>query len=148
MTKLSKDQVEATRQKEYVLESGNKVGYATIPHDIYRVVLPDLNAKYDGRVARDCIILYGYFHAYTHGTNSNDEYLWAYPTVDQIVEDTGVKRNRIKPLVDVLEAEGLVITRKIPWNGNTKKLYMPLYLRGEYRASTVKDTEVSTVRDT
>ena len=126
VTKLSAEQVEALRQKESLLARGS---YAVIPHDIYRVILPELNAKYDGRLARDCIVLYGYLHAYVNGTSGKSEYLWAYPSVDQIVADTGIKRNRVKPLADVLEAEGLLITRKIPWYGNTKKMYMPQYIR-------------------
>lgn len=122
--KLTAEQIEALRQKERVL---NGVGYAVIPHDIYRKVLPELTAKYDGRTARDCIVLYGYMHAYTNGTTGKEAYLWAYPTVDQIVADTGIKRNRVNPLITLLESEGLVITRKIPWYGHTKKMYMPLY---------------------
>lgn len=124
MKELTPEQTEALRQKEYVL---NSVAYAVIPHDIYRKVLPELNAKYDGRTARDCVILYGYIHAYVNGTSGNEAYLWAYPTVDKIVEDTGIKRNRVNPLITIMESEGLVITRKIPWYGHSKKLYMPLY---------------------
>lgn len=120
------EQRESMRQKSDLLAAG---GYAIIPHDIYRVILPELNAKYDGRLARDCIVLYGYLHAYTSGETGKAAYLWAYPTVDQIVEDTGIKRNRVKPLADVLEAEGLLLARKIPWNGHTRKLYMPMYRR-------------------
>lgn len=122
--KLSAEQTEFLRQKDNVLAN---VAYAVIPHDIYRKVLPELSAKYDGRTARDCVILYGYIHAYVNGSSGNDTYLWAYPTVDKIVEDTGIKRNRVNPLITIMESEGLVITRKIPWYGHTKKLYMPLY---------------------
>lgn len=137
---MDEKQTEALRQKEALLESG---GYATTPHDIYRKVLPELTAKYDGRTARDCVILYGYMHAHVNGQSGGDAYMWAYPTVDKIVEDTGIKRNRIKGLTDILEAEGLILTKKIPWYGHTKKLYMPLY-----RPSTVKDTSSSTVKGT
>ena len=123
-TKLTAEQTEALRQKAHVLTN---VAYAVIPHDLYRKVLPELTAKYDGRTARDCVILYGYMHAYVNGSSGNEAYLWAYPTVDKIVDDTGIKRNRVNPLITIMESEGLVITRKIPWYGHTKKLYMPLY---------------------
>lgn len=125
--KLTAEQTEALRQKEYVLTAGNRVGYAPIPHTLYQRVLPELTAKYDGQTARDCVFLYGYFHAFTHGTSGTTAYLWAYPTVAQIAKDSGIHKDRIKPLVDVLESEGLLITRKIPWYGHTKKMYMPLY---------------------
>ncbi|MDH5159835.1 hypothetical protein [Heyndrickxia oleronia] len=125
---------EALRQKESVLAAG---GYAVVPHDIYRVVLPELTAKYDGRTARDCVLLYGYFQAHVNGESGGEAYMWAFPTVDKIVEDTGIKRNRVKPLTDILESEGLLVTRRIPWYGHTKKMFMPLY----HRQSTVKGTD-------
>lgn len=112
-------------QKERVLEGA----YAPIPHDIYRKVLPELTAKYDGQTARDCVIIYGYMHAHTNGQSGGEAYLWAYPTVKQIREDTGIHGDRIKRLVDVLVSEGLLVTRKIPWYGHTKKMYMPMYMR-------------------
>ncbi|NYV67576.1 hypothetical protein HYI36_20060 [Bacillus sp. Gen3] len=125
---------EALRQKESVLAAG---GYAVVPHDIYRVVLPELTAKYDGRTARDCVLLYGYLQAHVNGESGGEAYMWAFPTVDKIVEDTGIKRNRVKPLTDILESEGLLVTRRIPWYGHTKKMFMPLY----HRQSTVKGTD-------
>jgi hypothetical protein len=122
----SKEALEALRQKEHVLSVGS---YAIIPHDIYRKLLPDLKAKYDGQTARDCVVLYGYMHAYTNGQSEGNAYMWAFPTVDQIVEDTGIHRNRIKGLTDILVHEGVMMTKKIPWYGHTKKMYMPLYER-------------------
>jgi hypothetical protein len=122
----SKEAAEALRQKEHVLLVGS---YAIIPHDIYRSLLPELKAKYDGQTARDCIILYGYMHAYTNGQSEGSAYMWAFPTLDQIVEDTGIHRNRVKGLTDILVHEGIMLTKKIPWYGHTKKMYMPLYER-------------------
>jgi hypothetical protein len=122
----SKEASEALRQKDHVLSAGS---YAIIPHDIYRKLLPDLKAKYDGQTARDCVVLYGYMHAYTNGQSEGSAYMWAFPTVDQIIEDTGIHRNRIKGLTDILVHEGIMMTKKIPWYGHTKKMYMPLYER-------------------
>lgn len=134
---LSAAQREVLRQKDEVLTSG---GYAVIPHVIYRDVLPKLLEKYNVQTARDCVFLYGYFQAYVNGTSGNTEYMWAFPSVDKIVQDTGIKRNRVKPLCDALEAEGLLVTQRIPWYGHTKKMFMPMYLHGEYCPSTFKDT--------
>ncbi|MDQ0154925.1 hypothetical protein [Robertmurraya andreesenii] len=117
---------EALRQKESVLASG---GYAVVPHDIYRVLLPELKAKYGGQTARDCVVLYGYMHAYTNGQSEGGAYMWAFPSVAQIAEDTGIHKDRIKGLIDILVSEGVMVTRKIPWHGHAKKMYMPLYER-------------------
>jgi murein endopeptidase len=125
---MNEKQVKALRQKAYVLASDNKVGYAPIPHDLYRKTLPEMTAKYDGRTARDCIALYGYLHAHVNGESTKDTYMWAYPTIDAIEADLGIKRSRIKKLADILTAEGLLLTEKRPWYGHTKKMYMPLYL--------------------
>ncbi|PAD35966.1 hypothetical protein [Terribacillus saccharophilus] len=123
-SKLTGLQREAKRQKQAVLENGK---YAPIPHRIYREVLPELKEKYDGQTARDCLTLYMYCHAYVNGLSDTAEYYWAYPTVKKIIEDTGLHKDRIKGLFDVLETEGLMITRKVPRNGHAKKMYMPLY---------------------
>lgn len=130
---LTDEQREALRQKQVVLDNGQ---YTPIPHDIFRNLLPELTAKYDGRTARDCLAVYMYLHAHVNGQSAKDEYMWAFPKVDTIEVDLGIKRNRIKGLVDILIAEGLMKTRNIPWNGHTKKLYLPLFIR----PSAFKDT--------
>jgi hypothetical protein len=132
--------VEANRQKERVLDAG---GYAVIPHDIYRKVLPEMKAKYDGQTARDCILLYSYLHAYVNGQSEGDAYMWAWPTLNQIVEDTGIHRNRVKVLTDILVSERLLVTQKVPWHGHTKKMFLPLY-----SPSIISDTEAITTSDT
>lgn len=126
MSKLSELQREALRQKDEVLDNG---GYAPIPHELYREILPELVTKYDGQTARDCLTLYMYMHAYVNGETGKQAYMWAFPTVKQIREHTGIHGDRIKGLFDILVAEGLMVTRMIPWNGNSKKMYMPLYTR-------------------
>ncbi|MDQ0174391.1 helix-turn-helix domain-containing protein [Bacillus chungangensis] len=128
MNKLTKEQREVLRQKECLL-SGNDVGYTPIPHDIYRKLLPELKAKYDGMTARDCVLLYGYLQAYVNGQNSSTTYMWAYPSVKQISSDTGIHKDRIKPLVDILEKEGVLISKMVSYRGHLKKMYMPLYER-------------------
>jgi hypothetical protein len=135
---------EALRQKKYVLAKENRVGYAPIPHDIYRKVLPELKAKYDGQTARDCVLLYGYLHAYTNGQSDGDAYMWAYPTVKQINEDTGIHGDRIKKLSDILVSEGLIKTERIPWYGHTKKMYLPLY---QTTKADVKGEEMAQIQE-
>lgn len=123
---VSKEAAEALRQKERLLAAGK---YAIIPHDVYRSLLPELKAKYDGQTARDCVVLYGYMHAYTNGQSEGSAYMWAFPNVVQIADDTGIHKDRIKGLIDILVSEGVMQTKKIPWYGHTKKMYLPLYER-------------------
>lgn len=123
---LTTEQREALRQKQAVLDNGH---YTPIPHWVYRELLPELAEKYDGLTARDCLTLYMYTHAYVNGQSENEAYLWAFPSVKQIRQDTGIHGDRIKGLFDILVAEGVMITRKIPWHGHAKKMYMPLYER-------------------
>jgi hypothetical protein len=117
----------AQEQKERLL-AGDK-GYAPIPHWVYRDWLPELKDKYDGQTARDCVILFGYMHAYANGQSGGDAYMWAFPNVVQVAQDTGIHKDRIKKLVDILVNEGVMQTRRIPWYGHTKKMYLPLYER-------------------
>ncbi|EES73317.1 hypothetical protein POTG_02069 [Paenibacillus sp. oral taxon 786 str. D14] len=116
----------AIQQKETVLERG-KGGYSPSLHDLFRVQLPELGAKYEKRAARDAIILLLYLHAYVNGTEANEYYMWAFPTVEQIQEETGIHKDRIKPLCRILETEGLLITKMTKWHGNQKKMYLPLF---------------------
>ncbi|MDR9748810.1 hypothetical protein [Paenibacillus taichungensis] len=116
----------AVKQKTKVLESEHG-GYSPSLHSLFRDHLKELGVKYQKNDARDAIFLLLYLHAYVNGTESNDFYMWAFPTVKQIRMDTGIHGDRIKPLCRILEVEGLLITRKIPWNGNTKKLFLPLF---------------------
>ncbi|WP_427052379.1 hypothetical protein [Paenibacillus sp. TC-CSREp1] len=123
----------AVRQKAKVLESEHG-GYSPSLHSLFRVHLKELGDKYKKNDARDAIFLLLYLHSYVNGTESNDFYMWAFPTVKQIREDTGIHSDRIKPLCQILEIEGLLITKKIPWAGNTKKLYLPLFYPLEEQA--------------
>lgn len=123
MKELSKEQAEASRRKESVLASGL---YTPIPHRLYREILPDLQRKYGARDARDAIFLYTYLHAYVNGQSDKDVYMWAFLTVDQIVEGTGIDRNRVKPLCDILENEALLRTEMKRTATGRKKFYMPL----------------------
>jgi hypothetical protein len=117
----------AIEQKAKVLERGEGGGYTPVPHDLFRTVLPNLRAKYKRADARDALFLLLYLQAYVNGTSANEYYMWAFPTVEQIRDMTGIHSDRIKPLCDILEREGLLIAKLIPWSGNVKKIYLPLF---------------------
>lgn len=124
----------AVTQKERILgaEGG---GFTPIPHTLMRDILPVLRDKPIGDKgalasktdARDALFLLVYLHGYTNGKSANSEYMWAFPNVKTIAEETGIHRDRIKPLCTLLEREGLLITRMVPRGGNVKKMYLPLY---------------------
>lgn len=121
---LTAEQIEAIKRKQAAVNRGL---YAPIPHRLYREELPRLQGIYGNSDARDAIFIYTYLHAFVNGEAHNTAYMWAFPNVEKIRKDTGIHGDRIKPLVDILDAEGLVITKYIPWNGSRKKMYMPIY---------------------
>ncbi|MBA4542021.1 hypothetical protein H1164_03780 [Thermoactinomyces daqus] len=114
----------AKRQKGQLMHDG---GYAMITHEIGRDLLPRLVEEHGGRDARDAIALYIYLHAHTSGESANDLYLWAFPTVERICTDTGIDKNRLKKVTRILIDNGLLRAIKLPWRGNVKNVYLPLY---------------------
>lgn len=131
---------EAERQKAQVL-SKDGAGYTPIPHTLFRKVLPELCAKYDGKTARDCLTLLLYLHAYTHGNKTNDYYMWAFPNVMDIRNDTGIHANRVTKLRDILVSEGLLRTINLAWNGNSKRMYLPLYFTEDTAVGTYESAQ-------
>lgn len=120
----------AIEQKASVLNA-DRGGYSPTLHDLFRVHLPALQERHKKGDARDALFLLLYLQAWVNGTESNDYYMWAFPTVTQIHEDTGIHGDRISRLCELLETEGLLITKRIPWNGHTKKMYLPLFYPNE-----------------
>lgn len=121
--KLSREQAECIRRKNDVLSKGS---YTPIPHDLYRRRLVDMHVKYDKRDVRDALFIYGLLNAYVNGESDKEYYLWSFLTVNQIADMTGIDRNRIKPLCDLLEAEGLLVTHVMRTPTGRKKFYMPM----------------------
>lgn len=113
----------AIQNKQFVLSN---CGYTPMPHDFMRRGLTELAKKYDGQSARDSLVLFLYLSSYVNGDPTHDFYLWSYPTVEQIVECTGIHRNRVKKLCDILEAEGMVKSVRYPYKGHTKKVFLPI----------------------
>src|SRR5690625_1277156 len=120
---LSKEQAEALRRKQAVLDRGL---YAPIPHEIYREKMPDMQTRYDKQDVRDALFIYTFLQAYVNGQSDNDVYMWAFLTVKQIADRTGIDRNRIKRLCDILEEEALICTEMKRTATGRKKFYMPL----------------------
>jgi hypothetical protein len=121
MTNLSK---RALSEKETALSNG---GYIVVPTKVFRDYMPVLRNKYDGHTARDSLMIYLFLLSYVNGEVERDVYMWAFPSIEQICLATGIHKNRIKRLTDVLESEKFLITRKVNFRGKTKKMFLPLY---------------------
>jgi len=110
-------------QKKDVLEDG---GYLPVPYQVYRSLLPELVKKH-GSKARDALTVLFYLHAYVNAKSG-----WAYPNFEDVVKDTGIHRNRIKKLIELLEEEGLVKTETFSYKGKPKRRYLPYFKRAKY----------------
>jgi hypothetical protein len=126
----------AAKRKADLLARG---GYAPIPHAICRDILPELKTKYDGQTARDALFLFFFLSSYVNGSSENDAFMWAFPNVEQIVSSTGIHKDRVKKLIDILVSEELLETTMIIYHGNTKKLYLPLPPLREEKALPKED---------
>lgn len=118
---------EAATRKAQSLEKGKEYGgYSPMFHDFSRRILPIL-LEYD-RKNRDTVTLYSYLLAHTNGDPKNDRYMAAFPSVKRIDKETGINKNRIAYLSDVLEAAGMIKTAQDKTaSGNNQKLYYPQY---------------------
>lgn len=124
---------ESLRRKTDCLERGH---YAPVPHDLYRRIIP-IAREYDKGNAH-IAALYTYLLSLVNGQPDNDRYMSAFPSVQRIADETGIGRNRIRPLCDVLEAVGLVKSAFDYTSNKRDKLYYPQYYcelsDGEIRA--------------
>ncbi|WP_145412492.1 hypothetical protein [Paenibacillus xylanexedens] len=113
---------EAEFKKARCLERGH---YAPVPHDLFRRIVP-IAREYDKSNVH-IAALYVYLLSMVNGQPDNDRYMSAFPSVQRIADETGIGRNRIKPLCSVLEAVGLVKSA-YDYAGNKRdKLYYPQY---------------------
>lgn len=116
---------EATQRKEYAMTPGNGLtGNAPIPHDLWRRIIP-IAREYD-KANASIAQLYSHLLAYVNGKKDNDRYMSAFPSVDKIAEETGIGRNRIAKLSNVLVAVGLIKTAYDYATNKRDKLYFPL----------------------
>src|SRR5690625_2035704 len=118
---------EAEQRKAFSLDKNNGLGgNAPMPHIFCRDLLP-IVLEYD-RTNRDIVVLYAYLLAHTNGDKKNDRYMSAFPSLVTIDKETGISRNRLPYLSDILEAIGMIKTAldRSP-EGHNQKLYFPQY---------------------
>jgi hypothetical protein len=113
---------EAARRKSAFLDRGH---YAPVPHDLFRRLIP-IAREYDKSNAHIATV-YTYLLSMVNGQTDNDRYMSAFPSVQRIADETGIGRNRIKPLCDVLEAVGLVKSAMDYTSNKRDKLYYLQY---------------------
>jgi hypothetical protein len=117
---------EAAQKKQFSMRENNGLtGNAPIPHDLYRRLVP-IAREYDKGNA-DIVLLYTYLLANVNGQRDNDRYMSAFTSVERIASETGLGRNRIARLSNVLEAVGLLKTAYDYTTNRRDKLYYPLY---------------------
>jgi acetate kinase len=120
---------EATERKAFSLRDDNGLtGYATVPHDLYRRLVPIAREYAKGNA--DIVLVYTYLLSNVNGQRENDRYMSAFTSVDRIAADTGIGRNRIAKLSNVLEAVGLLKTAYDYTSNKRDKLYYPMYYSG------------------
>jgi hypothetical protein len=118
--------------KQALLDAHN---YEIFNLDLLRKVFPRIIAEHNvgksqrKHQIRDIITLYFYLLSYVNGEylradgSLNERFGASFPSRKKIEEDTGITERRIKTLVGILEANGLINSRQV-WNG---KLYFVSY---------------------
>lgn len=132
-TPLSELAAESLRKKTEALDRGQ---YSPIPHDLFRRLVP-IAREYDKSNVH-IAMLYTYLLSHVNGQPDNDRYMSAFPSVQRIADETGIGKNRIRRLCDVLEAVGLIKSAYDYTSNKRDKLYYPQYYSelsdGEIRA--------------
>ncbi|QHA36866.1 hypothetical protein D5E69_14280 [Rossellomorea marisflavi] len=117
---------EVVNRKAFSLkEDSGLSGYAPVPHDLYRRLVPIAREYQKSNV--DIVPLYTYLLSNVNGRRDNDRYMSAFTSVERIAADTGIGRNRIAKLSSVLEAIGLIKTVYDYTSNKRDKLYFPMY---------------------
>jgi hypothetical protein len=128
---------ESVKRKEALLQRGST---APLGHELGRDILPRLVAL--DKKDRDAIVLYVYLLAHVNGDPSSSRYMSAWPSNVKIAEETGIDKNRIKTLADVLEREGLIKTEYVYTHNKREKLYYPMY-HAEKEADDMTEKKIS-----
>lgn len=117
---------ESAQRKAFCMsEDSGLTGNAPIPHDLYRRLVPIAREYEKGNV--DIVPLYAYLLSNVNGQRDNDRYMSAFTSVERIAADTGIGRNRIAKLSNVLEAVGMLKTTYDYTTNKRDKLYYPQY---------------------
>lgn len=113
--------------KRQLLDANN---YEMYNLDLMRKVFPRIIAEHDSVFQRkqrkpqirDIITMYFYLLSYVDGTHTradgtaNERFGASFPSIAKISSELGIAEKRIKPLVDILEANGLLRQKQV-WNG-------------------------------
>nr|WP_263327859.1 hypothetical protein [Neobacillus sp. Marseille-Q6967] len=113
--------------KRQLLEANN---YEMYNLDLLRKVFPRIFAEHDRQFERkqrkpqirDIVPLYFYLLSYVDGKHTREDgtrserFGASFPSIAKISEDLGITEKRIKPLVDILEANGMILQKQV-WNG-------------------------------
>lgn len=113
---------QALQRKQQLLKDGLT---APIPHSIGRELLPLMVSE--NKRDRDAVVLYVYLLSKVNGDKENNRYMSAWPSNKTIAEETGIDKNNIKRLSDLLEKHGLIKTEIIYSLNKKEKLYYPMY---------------------
>lgn len=113
--------------KRQLLEGYN---YEMYNLDLMRKVFPRIIAEHDSQFQRnqrkpqirDIVALYFYLLSYVDGVHTredgskSDRFGASFPSVNKIAVDLKIAEKRVKPLADILEANGLIRQKQV-WNG-------------------------------
>lgn len=98
--------------------------------DLMRKVFPRIIAEHDAQFdrkqrkpqIRDIITLYFYLLSYVDGVHTradgtrSERFGASFPSIAKITGELGIAEKRIKPLANILEANGLIRQKQV-WNG-------------------------------
>lgn len=133
--KVSMEQKVLPNDKKCLLDATN---YEMYNLDLMRKVFPRIIKEYEtvhGKKQRkpqirDIITMYFYLLSYVNGNylrdngKINSRFGMSFPSVEKITTDLKIDHRRVKPLVDILETNGLIIETKVVLEGMRRsKLY-------------------------
>jgi hypothetical protein len=106
---------------------GGKEIYLAASVSVAREILPQI-VKQGKASDRDAVLLYFYLLSYVQTNEKSERHMMAWPSLDKINQDTGIRRDRIPKLIRILESVGLLETQVVKGNKKREKLYLPHYL--------------------
>ncbi|WP_078552190.1 hypothetical protein [Bacillus alkalicellulosilyticus] len=124
----------AHSQKEQLKDNG---GWSVLPNAIYKTVIPRIiSDAYDKAYAgakrkpdvKDIALLYGILLSYANTEENNDYKGASWVSTTKLAEHMRISRNRIAPLCNILEANGLIKTVNFYEGIKRRKLYFALHV--------------------
>ena len=131
MNKINEPKKKLPNNKQELLSHDN---YEMYNLDLLRKVFPRIIDDYNSSVGRtqrkfqirDVIALYFYLLSYVDGTHTlkngdeNDRFGASFPGRQKIASELGIAESRIKKLVDILLANGLLLEVRDVWIGTKR----------------------------